>query len=68
MPAVVVQLIIAVAIVVIVALVCKFVGRMVARTGAAAPPLATAGGFFDEFAWVIGLVAGVLWFVLGGKL
>ena len=68
MPSLVVEIIVAIAVVVIVALVCKFVGRMVKNTGAAAPPLVTAGGFLDEFAWVIGLVAGVLWFVLGGKL
>jgi hypothetical protein len=57
------HVVIAILVACIVGLVCVFAGRMLKAAGV--PFLVAAGGFLEQFAWGIGLIAG-LWFYFGG--
>lgn len=60
------HIVLAVIIAVIVALVALFVGRVIKGMGGTVPILATIGDFLEQFCWVIGLLAGALYFASGG--
>lgn len=60
-------IILAIIVGVVVALICLLLGKVVQSAGAAAPPFAAVGGFLVQFCWVIGLIAGLLFFVTGGS-
>lgn len=57
-------LVLSVIIACVVGLVCIFGGRML--KGVNLPPAAALGGFLEQFAWAIGLLAGVWYFVSNG--
>lgn len=60
-------IIIAVIVGVVVALVCLLLGKIISSAGAAAPPFAAIGAFLVQYCWVVGLLAGLLYFVTGGS-
>lgn len=60
------SIVFAILVAVIVGLVCIFGGRMLQSAGNV-PFLAAAGSFLEQYAWVIGLVAGLLYFLTNGS-
>lgn len=63
--AVIVRVVRAVIVAVVVGLICYLVGALLGVTNVA--PLEVVGGFLVRFCWVLGLLAGV-WYFLGGRL
>jgi hypothetical protein len=61
------SILIAIIVAVVVGLVLLLVGRLIASTGSGVPILAAIGGFLEQFCWVIGLIAGLLYFITGGR-
>jgi hypothetical protein len=59
--------VLAIIVAVIVGLVLYGVGMFVKAMGGAAPPLAAIGDFLMRFCWVIGLLAGLLYFFGGAR-
>lgn len=65
-----IDLIIAIALAVIVAVVVGALAILLGRVLKTIPaPIAvTVGGWFEQFGWAIGLLAGLWWLLTGGKL
>lgn len=61
------SIILAVVVAVVVGLICILIGRLIESAGPSVPLLATLGGFLSQYAWVIGLLAGLLFFFGGGS-
>ena len=59
------HIVIAVVIAVIVGLLCIFGGRILKSLSV--PPAVTVGGFFEEYAWPIGVLVGIVWFITNGS-
>lgn len=60
------RIILAVAVCVVVALVCIFLaGPIIVTLGAGIPPLVIVGDFLIKFGWVLGLIAGI-WYYFAG--
>ena len=59
------RLVLAVVIAIVVGLVCLLVGMLLASLGV--PPAEAVGGFLTEYAWVIGVLAGLWHFFSGGS-
>lgn len=59
-------ILLAILVAVIVGLVCLLLGKVLASL--AVPPAAAVGGFLVQYCWVIGVVAGLWYFVSGGDL
>lgn len=58
------KVILALVVAVAVGLLCIIVGRVLGLL--VAPPAVAVGDFLESFAWVIGLLAGIWYFIRGG--
>lgn len=59
-------LLLAVVVAVAVGLVCLLLGKVLESLGV--PPAAAVGSFLTQYCWVIGVVAGLWYFITGGDL
>ena len=59
-------LVFALIVAVVVGLVLMAIGRVLGAAGGTVPIIAAIAGFLVQFCWVIGLLAGALYFITGG--
>jgi len=59
------NVVVAVLVACVVGLVCILLGRVLKAVGM--PPAVAVGGFFEQYAWAIGLIAGLWAFVTGWR-
>ena len=57
------NVVIAIIVACVIGLLCVLFGRILQATGV--PPVAAVGGFFEQYAWAIGILAG-LWALVTG--
>ena len=58
------RIIMAVIVAIVVGLICLLLGILLSSLGV--PPAAAVGGFLTAYAWVIGVLAGLIHFLRGG--
>ncbi len=59
------NVVIAVLVAVVIGLLCVLLGRILKAVGV--PPAEAVGSFFEQYAWAIGIVAGLWAFVTGWR-
>jgi hypothetical protein len=59
------SIVLAIIVAVVVALLLLLIGRLLVSMASGVPALVAIGGFLAQYCWVIGLLAGILWFIGG---
>jgi hypothetical protein len=59
------SIVLAIIVAVVIALILLLVGKLLASMASGVPALVALGGFLEQYCWVIGLLAGVLYWIGG---